>query len=99
MEIKKETVKKFFGFWIPKLIIIFLSVVGCLHLWYNVNYCSIEYIDTVDYFNTGNITYNRTIFANFNQMTYFFNDSGGHIYVPSNAVLRCGIFINPPEDP
>lgn len=93
---KKQIFFKYIIILLPKLIMVFFAFIGVIHIWYNHNYCEVNFIDDYDYFLTGNVSYNHTIIANFNQLTYFFNDTNYKIQIPNNARVNCNFYFKRP---
>jgi ABC-type phosphate transport system permease subunit len=86
----KNNFKKILIFAIPKLIILILAFIGLMHIWYSINFCEINFIDS--YLSND---WNRTIYANYNELPYFFNTSHGKIQMPANTNINCSLAINP----
>jgi hypothetical protein len=93
MIIDKKLLRKIITFAIPKIIILFLAFVGFVHIWYSINYCEVTFRDHIVFEN-----WTRTIYANFNELPYFFNTTNGRIILPPDAMLNCSIAINPKRE-
>jgi hypothetical protein len=90
--------KKILVFAVPKIIILFLAFIGLVHLWYNVNYCEVTFKDSLKWEGAFNESFNNTVYANFEQLTYFFNETHGQLIIPQGTRMRCGLDVQHLKD-
>jgi hypothetical protein len=74
------------------LSVLFFSLTGFLHIYYNITYCEVMTPQQYIMFHSFNDNYTIGVYGNINQLSYFYSTNWyGNIVIPEDYSFKCGL--------